>query len=438
MKKKIMLSSAILSFAIILGACGGSSSSSSADMNYKSGAVGAYSDGAYEEAAVEPMYDELDAEAVRSADSTAGGSGSRIEGEVTEGLDVAAVDLSNEKLVYTAHLSVETVEYDKSREDFKALMDKYGAIIQNESENADAVLNSGAFTGNDDAFKMGERHYNVTVRVPSTNFGSFLNGMKGIGVTTSMSSDVQNLTQEYSDITAILEADEEEIKQLKEWLKECQNAEDMTTLYSRITEVQAEINRYKSRLRSINTDVAYSTVSITLDEVIQYTEAPDPTDEITFGKRIAKATRESLEDFADFLENLLIFVIHILPGLLLLLVIVIIVLLIVKKATRNKKPGKAGKQPPYQGPVMNQGMMQTPNGNQMMGPGMMMPPVQGQGMMQAPVPGQGMAQPSGQAPVPPSAPDQNSDQGSGPVQDNKDADKSGETDGKGTDPAEGK
>lgn len=377
MRMKNILTAMILSSAFILGACGGSSSSGA---SYKSAAM---DEGMMYDAAVEPAYEDYDyemAEAAGMAEDAVNGSGSAagVEGKVTEGLDVAAVDLSNEKLVYTADLTVETVEYDKSREDFKALMNKYGAIIQSESENADAVLNQGSYTSNDDAFKMGERHYDVTVRVPSANFSSFLNGMKGIGVTTSMSSDVQNLTQEYSDITAILEADEEEIKQLKEWLKECDNAEDMTTLYSRITEIQAEINRYKSRLRSINTDVAYSTVSISLDEVIQYTEAPDPTDEITFGKRIAKAVRESIEDFADFLEGLLIFIIHILPGMLLLLVIVLIILLIVKKASKRKKPVKAkgGMQQPYQGQPVNPGMMQ-----------------QTQPMQGMPVPGQPGGQP---------------------------------------------
>ncbi|MCR5303902.1 MAG: DUF4349 domain-containing protein [Lachnospiraceae bacterium] len=342
MKKPVMRSLILgitLSASVVLGACGGSSSSS-----YSSDS---YSGGSYKNAAMEAdglMYDSAGYEAANEEayeEAYDAGSGSeKIEGDVTDDLDVAAVDLSREKLVYSASLTVETVEYDNSKAAFKSLMESNGAVIQNESENSDAILTGGDYTSNADAFKMGERHYNATVRVPSENFYSFLNGLGGIGVTTSMSSDVQNLTQEYSDISAILKADEEELKQLHKWLSEADNAEDMTTLYRRITEIQSEINKYKSRLRMINTDVAFSTVSVSLREVIQYSKAVDPVDELTFGRRVAKAVKESIEAFAELMEGLLIFVIHILPEVLLIILIICIVRWYRKKHPKKEKPGK--------------------------------------------------------------------------------------------------
>ena len=87
-------------------------------------------------------------------------------------------------------------------------------------------------------------------------------------------------------------------------------------------------------MNRIETDVAYSYVNISINEVKQYREEPVKND--TFIQRLGNTVSDTVSDFLDFLEELLFVIIHLLPYLILIGIIVVIVLAARKKIRAKK------------------------------------------------------------------------------------------------------
>ena len=88
----------------------------------------------------------------------------------------------------------------------------------------------------------------------------------------------------------------------------------------------------------MDTDVKYSTVNLTISEVVQYEEKQD-----TFSERLHSTLKRSGEMFLDFLESALFTIILLGPTLLVIILIVIIIVMVIRKIRKNKKQRKMRK-----------------------------------------------------------------------------------------------
>ena len=375
--KKFKRITAVLACFIILvlviSACGSAKSASTSEYDYATEeAAGAVEDYEYGNGYAASMTQAKAYDGEETADT---GSGSEKEPEQPEAVEPAE---SNQKLVYTCWMTIQTLEFDKTQSSVKDAVKKVGGIIESES-----VTDSDYHWYYDSYYKKsGTLTSNLTVRVPSAKYEEFLTLLDGAGgKVTNRSQNVENITKRYNDQTVYIQSLETQEQRLMEMMEKAETVEEMITVETRLTEVQTELNQARSSLANMDTDVKYSTVNLTLEEVVKYTDTPKTP--LTFGERVADAFVESWANFVAMLQGIVIGLIYILPTLLLVLAILLVVFLIHreyrKKHPKAKKEKVQNNQPYdnrgfFRGPAnpfagrpgnqnMNRNMNSTPNEN---------------------------------------------------------------------------
>ena len=339
MKKRVFAAAAIvLTLALITGACGSShySSANSSSASYSSAEYGGDYDEDYAEdyaAPMEAMAEEEvweEEEAKEASYETAdAGNGSAYTAEQ----DTGEITLSNDKLVYTCNMEIETTEYAETVAAIREKIRQYGAIIEYESES-----DSNRYWYYEDNRKTsGTMRLSLTIRVPVAKYDAFVSDAGTLGKLISKSQNVDNISRQYHSTAARIEALTKEEKRLNEMMDAAETIEEMIYIEQRLTDVEYELNQNKTSLAAMDVDVAYSTINMNVKEVYVYTSEPAPT--VTFGQRVKEAFRDSWKGFTGFCEGLLILVIHLLPFLIAALVIAGIVIL-VNRAADKKDPGR--------------------------------------------------------------------------------------------------
>ena len=122
---------------------------------------------------------------------------------------------------------------------------------------------------------------------------------------------------------------------MQEMMDQATSVEDMITIESRLSEVETQLNQYKSDLANLDTDVAMSTIYISLDEVLEYSSGSTVRKESTFLDRLVNTFADSWKFFVNLLEKLLFFIIYLIP-----LAIVGLIIWFIYRQYRKKHPKK--------------------------------------------------------------------------------------------------
>ena len=311
MKKRFGIPAALLA-AALLAACGASSDSYASSASV---ANGSYYD---ESAAMEGEY---------------GGTDS---GSTTPTLD-PAVQNTEQKIVYTADMRIEATDFAAARTAFLAAVEDTGAWLEH-------TYVSGCEEDHD-------RYASYTVRVPAENYRAFLEQAGKGGSVSSLSEDARNITENYIDVQARLTALEAQRDRLNALADKAETTADLLEIENQLTDVQYELESYTAKLRAMDSQVAYSTVEATLNEVAVYS----PTASTSFGQRIADAFSEGGAGFVSFVQGLAIAVVYLWPLLLIVAAVVAAVILWRRKHPRKPKPKPAAPAPAaYEPPAETQ------------------------------------------------------------------------------------
>lgn len=250
------------------------------------------------------------------------------KGESPEnGLEASKV--SREMLVYYCTMSIDTLDFDRSVTSFKQSLDMYGGFIEWE-DYSDGGYQSGWYNANAEKWQS----YTATLRVPSKNYEEFCNSASELGDLRSKSARVENVSQEYNDLNTTLEIYEAKEARYIALLSTITEDEYAVAVEKELTDIQIQIANIKTRMNAIETDVAYSYVYITINEVKEYVSEPVKTD--TFLDRLAVTLKNAGSGFLNFLEELLFLIIYLAPYLVLIGLVVFIVVSIVKKIKKRK------------------------------------------------------------------------------------------------------
>lgn len=258
------------------------------------------------------------------------------EGKTSDSIMQAMTD---EKLVYTCQITLETTAFKDTSDAVRQLISKYQGFIEQ-----DSVSDSGS-----DWYYENYRKTSATltetmvIRIPSKNYTDFLSDLDGQGKIRSKQQQVENITQSYYDTETTIKSLKTQEERLLEMMRNADTIEDMLTVEARLSEVQNELAIYQNRLNRMDRDVAYSTVTLQIREVLEYTKDKDPVKVSTFGDRLKNTLKESWATFLGFLEGLLFFIIRFLPILLVIALIVIAVIVLVKKILKKKSMKKVTK-----------------------------------------------------------------------------------------------
>lgn len=227
------------------------------------------------------------------------------------GVSIPAQPEAERKLVRTADMTLRTQRFDEAQEQIKALLTEKGGYIES-------------------LYQYGEsaRRLSLSMRVPADQLDAFLSGMEGMGRVTDRSESVTDMTLQYADNAARLQTLYAKRDRLNDLLKQAAEVSDLIEIESAIADTQYQIDSYETSQRHIDSRVSMSAVNVTL---MEDTAADTAQAEISFGQRIRAAFSASVEWTGEFLRDMAVFVIIILPVAVPLALIIGVILWIRKR-----------------------------------------------------------------------------------------------------------
>ena len=226
----------------------------------------------------------------------------------------------NAKIIYSAYLDVDTTAFDDAHAQIESITKAHSGYFENLDQ---------------DSYSTYRNAYYV-IRVPAEEFDTFMSEIQGVGTVTSISQNASDITESYVDIESRLETAKTKLARLQELLSQAQNMSDIITIENEIADVQWEIDDLSGALKSYDSQVEYSTVTLNLHEVYRITDGDSP---LTFGERIQSAFSKGLKTFTSSMEDLLVFLAaNWLWILLVAVVIAAVIIILVKFSKKDKTP----------------------------------------------------------------------------------------------------
>lgn len=291
MKKVIaLLCMLCLIFTMVLTACGTSATADSAAVKHES--------------APGELYDQV-------MDEETGGIMYEPQASITSA-DSSIYSDPDAKVIRTAKITIQTLDFDQSVTDLAALTESQGGYYET------AQVDSGGYY---DKYVSRSAYY--VVRIPKENFVAFRDAVGSVGHIYSFSEDAQNVGEEYYDTEARLETLTTKRERLLALLDKAEIMEDIISLENALADVQYEIDLHTSTLRKYDSLIGYSTFTIHLDEVVKIEEEPGPQE--SFGTRLLANLKEGLSDFGDSLQSFAFWLARNLITLVILAVVIVVV-----------------------------------------------------------------------------------------------------------------
>lgn len=304
---------AALVLASLLSACGSGSTAAaqsaavSSSMAYTSEAYSEY-DEAYDMAAEAPMEGEMAATALASDAQAAS--------------DTQASLPAGRKIVRHSSLELETQEFDSALSQIRASIAQQGGYIENESVDGTSLYHSEYYT----------RSAQITARIPTEKLDTVLSEVGSFCNVRSRSENTDDITERYFDAQAHLKTLNIQEERLLAILEKAEKLEDVITLESALSEVRYEIESLTASLRRMDSQVMYSYLNISLNEVAAYTE--QRMEPKTFGEEIAESFSYSMARVKNSAKSLLLAFIEVAPVLLLNLLVLLVIVLVLMKVAR--------------------------------------------------------------------------------------------------------
>lgn len=248
----------------------------------------------------------------------------------------AAPEGSPEKLIYSASATVETTEFDRTIEKLSALVEQYGGFVESSSINgSNYYTQSRGYSS--------ERYASYVIRVPSGKFSALMGSLSTLGNVPYSHTYTENITAQYYDTDARLTAYQTQEARLLEMMEAAETVEDLIAIEEKLTELRYQIESLQSTLKNWDRQVAYSTLDLEIQEVIEYT----PESRMSYGQELALALTNGLRRTGEFFKDLLLAIVGALPALVILAVVLAILIPVWKK---RRKARRAKKNPPPENP----------------------------------------------------------------------------------------
>lgn len=229
-------------------------------------------------------------------------------------------------LIRTVMITAETTNYNQVAADLESRVRECGGYIEYSSMHG---------TGNNKDLRSGS----YTVRVPADKLDSLIEAVGTSCTVTSSNESTTDVTLEYVDTKARIESLRVEYDQLLTLLSQAEDLDTIIVLQNRLTDVRYQIESAESRVRVLENQVQYATLTLTLNEVLEEKEVEEPH-VVTYGEKVSNQFKQTWENTVEFFQNALLGLIACIPGIVVMIVIAAVVLIIVFTA-RKKRRAKA-------------------------------------------------------------------------------------------------
>lgn len=220
------------------------------------------------------------------------------------------------KVIKTIDLSINTRSFSEDLELLNAAIKNQGGFVEYSNVSAASAI---------------RRNASITARIPKDKLDSFLKEIEGVGQLGNRTESQQDVSDQYYDVDTRLKTQQAKMERLQDLLSKARTVEDILNIENQIADTQYQIDSLTGSLRGIDSKVQYSTVRIELREQT----LPAKPEKPSLLQRLGEAIADAFQEFVLFLQDVLFFVIAVLPYLVVIIVLTIVVRLVLKR--RKKK-----------------------------------------------------------------------------------------------------
>lgn len=225
---------------------------------------------------------------------------------------------SDRKIVKTLNLTAETKDFDSAVDYIQTYVEKYTGQI----------TNSHIDSGRKD-IKNYRKYAHFTIKVPAEKLDSFLDEIGGGINIISKNLNIEDVTDTYDDSESRKKSLLLEQEKLNSLMARATSVEDMVKIEDKLSNVRYELENIEKRLKRLDGRIIYSTIELTLEQVVTYTEDIDTKDYSIEG--ILKQLKANFRATIRYIKNALIYLFVHLPSIIFVLILSIILAFIISK-----------------------------------------------------------------------------------------------------------
>ncbi len=262
-------------------------------------------------------------------------SASGIEGKPTEEIKPdGTLGEFDRKIIRTVSMNCESKAFDDAVTLILDTLAAHDGYV--EASSSSGTTNAKSVAAAEPTGQARRIYY--TLRVPAEKLDSFLNALRMNGSIHILSQDMSSseITGNYYDTKTRLEtltAEKNSLTAMLAGFTDYSNISDMLAVQERLYDVIEEMEALQTKLNLYDSQVALSTVTLSLREVLEYTVVEEPT----FGERIGEAFTESWTAFGRGCQDFAVWFVSAFPTLLILAVLGGVVIFLLIRARRNKR-----------------------------------------------------------------------------------------------------
>ncbi len=311
--KKMQLAVMLLLTGILFTGCGSSESEyyDTGSSSYAKETV------VYEEAAAEEYVEYTDDAAM---ETTAEGEMKAETG--TETLDESA-QTQERKLIKTVDLYVETEAYDALLVNLEKQVTELGGYIEYQYQ-----YNGSNYSGYEEV-----RSSNMTIRIPVIRLDEFVGKVEEQSNVTNKEERVEDVTLRYVDLESHKTALTTEQERLLELLEKAETVEDIISIEQRLSDVRYELESMESQLRTLDNQIDYSTINLSIQEVQRIT----PTAKPTLLGRMENGLWKSIYQIGDDIEDGIVWFVINIPYFLIWIVVIVVIIIVFRVIRKRGK-----------------------------------------------------------------------------------------------------
>lgn len=248
-----------------------------------------------------------------------------VSGSVGNGTGTTDIVSPDRKIIKTVRESVQTENFDDFLREVRESVSELGGYISSANQSGDSYYNSNL-----------HRNASLTVRIPADKLDEFTAKIDGLGVVTSYSESMDDVTGAYVDVEsriAVLEAEETALLAM---LAEATNVSTSLEIRKRLTDVQGDLASLRAQKKTYDSLIAYSTVYMSIYEV-RRAETANPG----FFEEVGGVFSDSLYDIGTGLRDFAVWFLGNIIYIVIFAGIVAGAIILLKKLIKNRKSKKA-------------------------------------------------------------------------------------------------
>jgi hypothetical protein len=231
---------------------------------------------------------------------------------------------TQDKIIRTFNMDVETQEFDDLVNRIEAEISRLGGYVES------SQVSGKRYYYTDEA-----RYGNIIARIPSEKVDEFVTVVGDNANVVNKQESTDNVSLDYIEAESRIETLKIEQERLFAILEKEASLENIITLESRLSEIRYELQNYESQLRYYDNQVAYSTVTMNLQEVEKFTPVTETKQSV--GTRIKNGFSNTIFNISEGFKNFFVWFIVNLPYLLIWAIVIFVIVFIIRKSMKKNK-----------------------------------------------------------------------------------------------------